>query len=92
MGCLGLGFFVIALLVLIELFGSAFMRQNTIFLSCMIPYFFAAIITKDGKHYVSGDYWDDAPPINFLWTTVSLVLISLETMLRRMSLDSTGRQ
>ena len=61
---------VVALLIFTELFGTAFMRQNSIVFSVGIPFALTAIATRDGKHYVSGDYLDDANPIDFLWTTV----------------------
>ena len=61
----------VVLMVLIELFGTPFMRQNIIGFVVGIPYVVAIIATKDGKHYVSGDIIDDANAIDFLWTTVS---------------------
>eukprot|EP00210_Caulerpa_lentillifera_P004658 g4443.t1 len=67
---LGLGFFVIVLFILFELFGSPFLRHNIISISVLLVFAISAIVTKDSKHYVNGDTIDDTPAVAMLWTTV----------------------
>ena len=67
----GLGFMVVAILLLIHFFGSAFLRQNSVFVAVMVPYILSMFVTRDGKHYVSGDLMDRAQAFNYLWEKVT---------------------
>lgn len=65
---LGLGLFVAVLFLVIELFGSAFIRHIVILVATMIVYGVSAIVRKDGHRYVTGDVIDETEDISFLWT------------------------
>jgi uracil-xanthine permease len=69
---IGLGFSVIAFLVVIELFGSVFMKNCNVVLALLFGYFVAGIsrYDNDGESlkYVLPDNINNADPITFLWT------------------------
>lgn len=64
---IGLGFSVFAMLVLIELFGSVFMKNCNVILALLFGYLIAALSSHEGNDYVLGDKIRDAEPITFLW-------------------------
>mmetsp|Transcript_39251 Transcript_39251/g.111119 ORF Transcript_39251/g.111119 Transcript_39251/m.111119 type:complete len:590 (-) Transcript_39251:291-2060(-) len=66
----GLGFFVVVVTLLLELFGSPFMRSCQVALGLLVGYILAAA-TEDymGNRYVTFDSIKNAPVITFLWTT-----------------------
>lgn len=74
----GLGFFVMMVFLAFELFGTAFGRHLMILISALIVYAVSSILTKHGNRYVTGDEIDRASELSFLWTTVSLIALSLE--------------
>lgn len=66
---IGLGFSVIAFLVVIELFGSIFMKNCNVILALLFGYFVAGVSRYDGARYVLPDNIINADAITFLWTT-----------------------
>jgi len=64
---LGLGFCVLLMLVVIELFGSPFMKNTNVVFSLVFGYIIAAIADKDGLKYVTDDKIEAADDITFLW-------------------------
>eukprot|EP00877_Chromochloris_zofingiensis_P003759 jgi/Chrzof1/13384/Cz07g31020.t1 len=63
----GLGFLVFSTIVLIELFGSPFMRNAAVVIALLFGYLIAAVSRYDGKSYVSTDGIKAAPVVTFLW-------------------------
>lgn len=63
----GLGFSVFAFLVLVELFGSPFLRNVAVVLSLLFGYMMAGVTRHDGKRFVTGTKIKAAPAITFLW-------------------------
>ena len=53
-----------------ELIGTGFIRHIIILLATLIVYACAAIMKKDGDRYVTGDEFDEADDITFLWRHV----------------------
>eukprot|EP00891_Asterochloris_glomerata_P005932 jgi/Astpho2/5932/Aster-02419 len=66
---IGLGAIVFLVLILIELFGSPFMRNCEVIIGLLIGYLVAACVKTDGNRYVTSASYDAAPGITFLWTT-----------------------
>ena len=64
---IGLGFSVMFFLVVIELFGSTFMKNCNVVLAMLFGYFIAGISNVDGDAFVSTDPIAQAEPITFLW-------------------------
>mmetsp|Transcript_4784 Transcript_4784/g.12272 ORF Transcript_4784/g.12272 Transcript_4784/m.12272 type:complete len:749 (-) Transcript_4784:296-2542(-) len=70
---IGLGFSVFVMLILIEAFGSPFMRNCEIIIALIFGYFIAGVSTytppgSDNKlYYVTPDRINNAPGITFLW-------------------------
>jgi hypothetical protein len=58
---------VFGLIILIELFGSPFMRSAAIVFALVIGTAVAAIATVDGKRLFNGNAIRNAPVITFLW-------------------------
>lgn len=65
----GLGFMVFGTIVLIEIFGSPFMRNASVALSLLLGYAISSGITYEGKKFVTTDSMASAPAVTFLWTT-----------------------
>ncbi|CAM9667929.1 unnamed protein product [Pylaiella littoralis] len=63
----GLGFSVFSMLVLLEIFGSPFMRSINVVVALLFGYFIAAVTTNDGNDYVVSDKINAADSITFLW-------------------------
>eukprot|EP00957_Ditylum_brightwellii_P209398 15361624-Ditylum_brightwellii.AAC.1 len=65
---IGLGFSVLMTLVVIELFGSIFMKNCNVIIALLIGYFVAGVSSDpDGNSYVLADNIKNADPITFLW-------------------------
>jgi uracil-xanthine permease len=65
---LGLGFSVMAMLVFIEVFGSAFMKNCNVVIALIFGYFVAAVASgPNGESYVDTQKIADAPWLTFLW-------------------------
>lgn len=68
---IGLGFSVICMLVIIEMFGSPFMKNSNVILALLFGYFVAGVSRYDdggeSLQYVTPDKIEDAPGITFLW-------------------------
>ena len=60
----------VAIFLLIHFFGSAFLRQNSVFVASTLPYILSIIVPREGKHYVTGDVIDAAETFNYLWDEV----------------------
>jgi len=65
---IALGFSVLAFLVVIELFGSTFMKNCNVILALLFGYFVAGVSNYEGLPYVDTSKIEDAPAVNFLWT------------------------
>lgn len=64
---IGLGFSVMCFLVVIEIFGSTFMKNCNVFLALMFGYFVAGVSNHEGDDYVDTAAISNAKPITFLW-------------------------
>ena len=64
---IGLGFSVMCSLVVIELFGSVFMKNCNVIIALCIGYFIAGVSNYQGNDYVITDNIQNADPITFLW-------------------------
>ncbi|CAN0482047.1 unnamed protein product, partial [Laminaria digitata] len=53
--------------VMLEVFGSPFMRSINVVVALLFGYFVAAVSEKNGSDYVVGSKIDAAEPITFLW-------------------------
>jgi len=65
---IGLGFSVLAFLVVIELFGSTFMKNSNVILALLFGYMIAGLSNYDDLPYVDTQKIADAPVVDFLWT------------------------
>lgn len=59
---------VFCLIIIIELFGSPFMRSAALVFALLIGTAVAAVATVDGKRFFNGKNIASAPAITFLWT------------------------
>lgn len=64
---IGLGASVMIMLVVVELFGSVFMKNCNVFIALLFGYFVAGVSDYNGLQYVTKDKIVDADPITFLW-------------------------
>jgi NCS2 family nucleobase:cation symporter-2 len=64
---IGLGFSVMFALVVIEIFGSTFMKNCNVFLALLFGYMIAGLASHDGDGYVNTSAVSQAAPITFLW-------------------------
>jgi xanthine/uracil permease len=58
---------VFCLIIIIEIFGSPFMRSASIVFALLIGTAVAAIATVDGKRFFNGKNIASAPAFTFLW-------------------------
>lgn len=65
---IGLGFSVLCFLVVIELFGSTFMKNCNVLLALLFGYLVAGLSNYEGLPYVDSSKINDAPWVDFLWT------------------------
>lgn len=56
------------MIIIIEIFGSPFMRSAAIVFALLIGTAVAAVATVDGKRFFNGKNIASAPAITFLWT------------------------
>ena len=63
----GLGFSVFSMIILIEIFGSPFLRNCAVVIALMFGYMLAGVTRYNGLRYVTGTKIDAAPAITFLW-------------------------
>ena len=68
---IGMGFFVFASIIALEIFGSPFKRNGSVFLSLILGYIFAAIVPslQTGQSFIDTSSINKAPIATFLWTT-----------------------
>ena len=64
---IGLGFSVMVGLVVIELFGSTFMKNCNVILALLFGYAVAGLSSYEGEPYVDDQKIEDAETITFLW-------------------------
>lgn len=65
---IGLGFSVLSFLIVIELFGSVFMKNCNVILALLFGYFVAWLSEYNGAPYVNNANIKNADAISFLWT------------------------
>lgn len=65
---IGLGFAVLSFLVVIELFGSVFMKNCNVVIALMFGYMVAGLSEYNGAPYINTQNLKDASAFNFLWT------------------------
>lgn len=65
---IGLGFSVLSFLVVIELFGSVFMKNCNVVIALLFGYMIAGLSEYNGAPYVNTDNIKNAETFNFLWT------------------------
>ena len=65
---IGLAVSVMAFLVVIELFGSPFMRNCNVVLALCFGYLVAVLSSYEGESYINFDLIKNAPAFEFLWT------------------------
>lgn len=65
---IGLGFAVLSFLVVIELFGSVFMKNCNVVIALLFGYMIAGLSEKNGAPYVISENIKDANVVSFLWT------------------------
>lgn len=63
----GMGFLVFSLIILIELFGSPFMRNASLVLALLLGLLISAFVKVDGKRFVNANLINSAPAVTFLW-------------------------
>eukprot|EP00878_Enallax_costatus_P046839 GHUV01057139.1.p1 GENE.GHUV01057139.1~~GHUV01057139.1.p1 ORF type:complete len:408 (+),score=89.00 GHUV01057139.1:139-1224(+) len=64
---IGMGLLVFSTIILLELFGSPFMRNASLVLSLVVGLIFSAVFTVDGKGFLTGEKIAAAPAFTFLW-------------------------
>ena len=64
---IGLGFSVMAMLILNEFFGSVFMKNCNVIIALLFCYFVAAVSNYEGTSYVDTSRIANAPAITFLF-------------------------
>lgn len=64
---IGLGFSVMAFLVVIELFGSVFMKNCNVIIALLFGYLIAGVVEHNGAKYVDSSKIEAADAITFLW-------------------------
>lgn len=63
----GLAFSVSCMLVIVEIFGSTFMKNCNVIIALLFGYFVAGLADWEGDPYVDNDAIEDADAITFLW-------------------------
>lgn len=56
------------MIIIIEIFGSPFMRNASLVLALLIGVIVSAIVKVDGKSFLTADLLNASPAITFLWT------------------------
>lgn len=57
--------------VLLELFGSSFMRSNNVVIALLLGYLIAAVSKHEGNNYVVNDKIKDGEYLKSFWTQLS---------------------
>ena len=65
---IGLGFSVLSFLVVIELFGSVFMKNCNVVLALLFGYMIAGLSEYNGAPYINSQNIKDAVTFSFVWT------------------------
>lgn len=65
---IGLGFSVIAFLIVIEIFGSVFMKNCNVIIALLFGYMIAGLSDADGLDYTNNANIENAKWVDFLWT------------------------
>jgi len=94
---IGLGFSVLSFLIVIECFGSVFMKNCNVVIALLFGYMVAGLSEKNGDPYVNVDNIKNADALSFVWTETFpfgfMVLpsspCSLPTLLRLLKLWET---
>lgn len=63
----GLGLLVMITLVVVEIFGSPFLRNCNVIIGLAVGYIVAAATSVDGNRYVTSEKFDQAKVATFLW-------------------------
>ena len=64
---IGLGFSVVLMLILVELFGSPFMKNANVIIALLFGYFVAGVSRAEGNKFVPDTKIENAEPITFAW-------------------------
>ena len=64
---IGLGFSVVLMLILVELFGSPFMKNANVIIALLFGYFVAGVSRAEGNKFVPDTKIESAEPITFAW-------------------------
>ena len=64
---IGLGFSVFFIFLLVEVFGSPFLRNTMVIWGLLGGYLIASIATYDGKKFVTTTRMNNAPAFTFIW-------------------------
>ena len=62
-----LGFSVVLMLILVELFGSPFMKNANVIIALLFGYFVAGVSRAEGNKFVPDTKIENAEPITFAW-------------------------
>jgi uracil-xanthine permease len=65
---LGLGLATAGFMVIVELFGSPFLKNCNVVLGLLFGCLISAVVTYDGKHFWNTSLMNSAPVVTFLWT------------------------
>ena len=63
----GLGFSVFVMIIIIEIFGSPFLRNCSVVIGLLFGYLIAGVTTHNGDKYVTAAKINSAPVITFPW-------------------------
>merc|ERR1712216_440693 len=64
---IALGFSVVLMLILVELFGSPFMKNANVIIALLFGYFVAGVSRAEGNKFVPDTKIESAEPITFAW-------------------------
>ena len=64
---ISLGFSVVLMLILVELFGSPFMKNANVIIALLFGYFVAGVSRAEGNKFVPDTKIENAEPITFAW-------------------------
>jgi NCS2 family nucleobase:cation symporter-2 len=64
---IALGFSVVLMLILVELFGSPFMKNANVIIALLFGYFVAGVSRAEGNKFVPDTKIENAEPITFAW-------------------------
>ncbi|WIA22362.1 hypothetical protein OEZ85_004671 [Tetradesmus obliquus] len=64
---IGMGFLTFSMIVIIEIFGSPFMRNASLVLALFIGTAISAAVKVGGKSFITGDILASSPAFTFLW-------------------------